>query len=55
MTTFWLNGRDDMAEKNDSMVCKFVPRKKKTAPIMNDSAATLTSKTANTDQDDSNA
>ena len=29
METFWLLGRKDMAEANDSMVCKFVPRKKK--------------------------
>ncbi len=29
METFWLVGRKDMAEANDSMVCKFVPRKKK--------------------------
>lgn len=29
METFWLLGRKDMAEANDSMVCKFMPRKKK--------------------------
>ncbi|KAK6176072.1 hypothetical protein SNE40_014428 [Patella caerulea] len=29
METFWLNGRLDMAEANDSMVCKWQPRKKK--------------------------
>ncbi|CAD5115744.1 DgyrCDS4689 [Dimorphilus gyrociliatus] len=29
METFWLIGRKDMTEMNDSMVCKFVPRKKK--------------------------
>ena len=29
METFWLVGRKDMAEANDSMVCKFLPRKKK--------------------------
>ena len=29
METFWLLGRLDMDEANDSMVCKFVPRKKK--------------------------
>ena len=29
METYWLEGRLDMAQANDSMVCKFVPRKKK--------------------------
>lgn len=29
METFWLVSRKDMLEANDSMVCKFVPRKAK--------------------------
>ena len=29
METFWLHTRDDMAEVNESMVCKFIPRQKK--------------------------
>ena len=29
METFWLHERADMAEVNDSMVCKFIPKKKK--------------------------
>ncbi|XP_048250350.1 uncharacterized protein LOC124113168 [Haliotis rufescens] len=29
MKTFWLDGRVDMSQANDSMVCKFVPRRKR--------------------------
>ena len=29
MMTYWLIGRSDMSQANDSMVCKFKPRKKK--------------------------
>ena len=29
MTTYWLLGHNDMSEANESMVCKFKPRKKK--------------------------
>lgn len=29
METFWLHERADMAEVNDSMVCKYIPKKKK--------------------------
>lgn len=44
MVTFWLNGRDDMDEFNDSMVCKFVPKKKRTGTLLTDSSSTLMSK-----------
>ncbi|XP_013412013.1 uncharacterized protein LOC106174850 [Lingula anatina] len=30
MVTFWLNGRKDMAEANNSMVCKWAPKKRRT-------------------------
>ncbi|XP_071111791.1 uncharacterized protein [Haliotis cracherodii] len=29
MKTFWLDGRVDMSQANDSMVCKFVPKRKR--------------------------
>ena len=32
MMTYWLKGRTDMSQANDSMVCKFKPRKKKKKP-----------------------
>lgn len=30
MVTFWLNGRVDMSEANDSMVCMWKPNRRKT-------------------------
>ena len=39
METYWLIGRADMDEVNDSMVCKWVPKKKKVK--VRDSASTL--------------
>ncbi|XP_061196706.1 guanylate cyclase 32E-like [Saccostrea echinata] len=45
MTTYWLKGREDMDEVNDSMVCKFVPRKKKMGNLISDSRSTLESRT----------
>lgn len=44
MVTYWLKGRDDMDEFNDSMVCKFVPKKKRTGTLLTDSSSTLISK-----------
>lgn len=29
METFWLHARSDMSEVNDSMVCKYIPKKRK--------------------------
>lgn len=43
METFWLVGRADMAQVNDSMVCKFVPRKKpKKKPSLSGTVSTPT-------------
>lgn len=51
MMTFWLNGRDDMDEFNDSMVCKFVPRKKRAGGLLTDSSSTLVSKSQSSTAD----
>ncbi|XP_021374613.1 receptor-type guanylate cyclase Gyc76C-like [Mizuhopecten yessoensis] len=39
MNTYWLTGRRDMGEANESMVCKWRPRKKKTKKL--DSSLTV--------------
>lgn len=51
MVTYWLNGRDDMDEFNDSMVCKFVPKKKRTGTLLTDSSSTLMSKSQSSTTD----
>lgn len=51
MVTYWLKGRDDMDEFNDSMVCKFVPKKKRTGTLLTDSSSTLISKSQSSTTD----
>lgn len=51
MVTYWLNGRDDMDEFNNSMVCKFVPKKKRTGTLLTDSSSTLLSKSQSSTAD----
>ena len=57
METFWLDSRVDMSAVNDSMVCKWVPKKKKSrrgSAIGTDSSADLTSTTGNSQFLDNN-
>ncbi|KAK7480851.1 hypothetical protein BaRGS_00027937 [Batillaria attramentaria] len=41
METFWLEGRKDMSEANDSMVCIWKPKKKKRKPVAANSESNL--------------
>ncbi|KAK3576734.1 hypothetical protein CHS0354_005571 [Potamilus streckersoni] len=44
METFWLEGRYDMGEANESMVCRFEPKRKKTGSIKLDKSTSSVSK-----------
>jgi hypothetical protein len=40
METYWLEGRQDMGEANETMVCLWRPKKKKSATIQPKSVST---------------
>ncbi|XP_067658290.1 retinal guanylyl cyclase 1-like [Haliotis asinina] len=41
MKTFWLDGRVDMTQANDSMVCKFIPKRKRKVKQEDTTSGTL--------------
>ncbi|KAL3861458.1 hypothetical protein ACJMK2_007492 [Sinanodonta woodiana] len=55
METFWLEGRYDMGEANESMVCRFEPRRKNTGSIKLDKSTSSVSKTDELPESDATA
>ena len=47
METYWLEGRQDMGEANETMVCLWRPKKKKSATIQPKSVSTDTNTASN--------
>jgi hypothetical protein len=50
METFWLEGRQDMSEANETMVCLWRPQKKNTQKTKQKSVSTDTNTNSNSNQ-----
>jgi hypothetical protein len=50
METFWLEGRQDMSEANETMVCLWRPQKKNTQKTKQKSISTDTNANSNSNQ-----